>query len=283
MADFTSQRFNLSQINDGKRYENGDSIEADAINFPIEAAYYAQELAKAVANEFSRLTGTEVTAGLPLAVNALVIGDGEAADLSIAGGTTNIADYGQKAGLTLAEIATLTALLIANGGINKSVASAPLSIALGLSNKSTKPGAITLGYGNENNGFNSTAIGALNRIYADSSLSYGYKNFVYGNFGTTIGQENVVGVEGSKDTITNGFAGGILSQATGKGSFAFGNECKAQGDYSIAMGGDCTTTKGATRGCAFGNNTTVNGKYGFAEGSYTEAGQKHLMRFVESL
>ena len=205
-------------------------------------------------------------------INSLIIGEGEAADLSIAGGTTNISDYGKKAGLTFAEIAALTALLIANGGINKSVAGAPLSIALGLSNASNKSGAITFGYGNINDGFNSIAIGALNKILSDSALAFGFKNFIYSNFGFAIGQENIVGVEGSKDTITDGFAGGIKSEATGKGAFVFGNECKVSAEYAGAMGGDCIVEEAAKRGFAFGNHAKVTDKYGFACGSWTEAG-----------
>lgn len=222
-----------------------------------------------VDNAIANIGGGSTPSG-NITANSVVIGEGEATDLSIAGGTTNISDYGKKAGLNTIEIATLSGLLIANGGINKSVASAPLSIALGLSNESTKSGAITLGYGNKNAGFNSTAIGALNNITGDSAFAYGYKNAVYGDFGVALGQENIVGKEGD-DSITDGFAGGILSQATGKGAFAFGNECKALAEYSIALGGDCTVEEAGVRGIAVGNNCTVKGKYGFACGSWTEA------------
>lgn len=47
MAQFQEKEFSLSDIHDGQRYENGDIPDAEAINKPIEASYYAQEKAKA--------------------------------------------------------------------------------------------------------------------------------------------------------------------------------------------------------------------------------------------
>jgi hypothetical protein len=47
MARFEEKEFSFSDINNGERYQNGDIVDADAINKPIEASYYAQEKAKA--------------------------------------------------------------------------------------------------------------------------------------------------------------------------------------------------------------------------------------------
>lgn len=47
MARFEEKEFSFSDINNGERYQNGDIVDAEAINKPIEASYYAQEKAKA--------------------------------------------------------------------------------------------------------------------------------------------------------------------------------------------------------------------------------------------
>lgn len=46
MANFQKQKFALSEINGGQRYTNGSIVDADAINKPIEASFYAQEAAE---------------------------------------------------------------------------------------------------------------------------------------------------------------------------------------------------------------------------------------------
>lgn len=46
MADFSEKKIALSSINRGKRYENGDIVDAEAINAPIEASAYAQKIAE---------------------------------------------------------------------------------------------------------------------------------------------------------------------------------------------------------------------------------------------
>lgn len=45
MANFVASAFSFSEINGGRRYENGDIPTAEAINKPIEASYWAQEMA----------------------------------------------------------------------------------------------------------------------------------------------------------------------------------------------------------------------------------------------
>jgi hypothetical protein len=45
MANLSSNPISLSAINGGRRYQNGDTVDANAINAPIEASYYAQETA----------------------------------------------------------------------------------------------------------------------------------------------------------------------------------------------------------------------------------------------
>lgn len=45
MASFTPSTFDISSINGGKRFEEGDGITAEATNAPIEASLYAQSLA----------------------------------------------------------------------------------------------------------------------------------------------------------------------------------------------------------------------------------------------
>lgn len=46
MASFAQNEIDVSKINNGQRYQNGDVVDAEAINTPIEASYYAQETAK---------------------------------------------------------------------------------------------------------------------------------------------------------------------------------------------------------------------------------------------
>jgi hypothetical protein len=46
MENFKPQKFVPSDLNGGFRYENGDIVDAYAINTPIEASYYAQETAE---------------------------------------------------------------------------------------------------------------------------------------------------------------------------------------------------------------------------------------------
>lgn len=46
MAKFSPKKFNINSINNGNKYELGDSISPNAINAPIEASYYAQDLAE---------------------------------------------------------------------------------------------------------------------------------------------------------------------------------------------------------------------------------------------
>jgi hypothetical protein len=45
MAQFEAKTFNPSDINYGQRYQNGDIVDANAINAPIEAALLIQSLA----------------------------------------------------------------------------------------------------------------------------------------------------------------------------------------------------------------------------------------------
>lgn len=46
MASFAQNEIDVSKINNGQRYQNGDVVDAEAINSPIEASYLAQETAK---------------------------------------------------------------------------------------------------------------------------------------------------------------------------------------------------------------------------------------------
>ena len=46
MANFKPQEISLGSINGGVRYANGDIVDAEAINAPIEASAYAQEEAR---------------------------------------------------------------------------------------------------------------------------------------------------------------------------------------------------------------------------------------------
>lgn len=45
MAQFEAKLLNANEINGGQRYQNGDIVDADAINAPIEAALLIQSLA----------------------------------------------------------------------------------------------------------------------------------------------------------------------------------------------------------------------------------------------
>lgn len=55
MAQFEPKKLNIGEINDGNRFNNGDGIGAEAINAPIEAAYYAQEIADNLEYEYKDL------------------------------------------------------------------------------------------------------------------------------------------------------------------------------------------------------------------------------------
>ena len=72
MENFTPKSIDLAGINGGVRYKNGDIPSAEAINAPIEAAAYAQKLAKE-ANDLVKLaTGSgyeEVIAAIKTVVN----------------------------------------------------------------------------------------------------------------------------------------------------------------------------------------------------------------------
>ena len=239
----------------GKVYLNGDVRINDSK--PVTEETITPIIDKAIAN----IEIPEANIPKDITVDSIVIGQGVVSDLSIAGGTTNIDTYAEKAGLTTTEILALKAALALNGGVKESKATAPLSIALGANNESTSSGAISLGYGNTNSGFNSTAVGAMNTVTGDSAFAYGYKNTVNGDFGTVVGQENIVG--------EMGFAGGVKSQATGKGSIAFGNENTASEEYAVALGGD--TTASGKRSFASGTNTTASGKYSHAQNEETTA------------
>ncbi len=46
MANFEAKSFKLSEINNGVRYENGNVVDAEAINKPIEASAFAQQIAQ---------------------------------------------------------------------------------------------------------------------------------------------------------------------------------------------------------------------------------------------
>ena len=46
MAQFEPKKLNIGEINGGNRFNNGDGVSAEAINAPIEAALYAEEIAK---------------------------------------------------------------------------------------------------------------------------------------------------------------------------------------------------------------------------------------------
>lgn len=45
MAELTATRHELNEINGGKRYENGDGVQPDAINIPLELSAYAIQVA----------------------------------------------------------------------------------------------------------------------------------------------------------------------------------------------------------------------------------------------
>lgn len=46
MANFEAKEIDLSNINGGQRYQNGDLVDAEAINAPIEASAWAQQVAQ---------------------------------------------------------------------------------------------------------------------------------------------------------------------------------------------------------------------------------------------
>jgi hypothetical protein len=53
MATFQSKEINLQEINNGKRFENGNLVPENAINAPIEAAYRVQEIFNTCGQSYS--------------------------------------------------------------------------------------------------------------------------------------------------------------------------------------------------------------------------------------
>lgn len=78
MAKFNLNKIDISSINNGYRYENGQGINADTINAPIEASAYAQgvaEKALSVSDEARQIAlGLENTGGTLPPITAYPIG-----------------------------------------------------------------------------------------------------------------------------------------------------------------------------------------------------------------
>lgn len=189
---------------------------------------------------------------------SIVIGAGEAAQYSIAGGTTDKSFIQELAESQYGSLGGWASSFIT---LEPSKAEAAFSISLGANNTSSASGAITYGFGNKGAGWSSVALGASNETTGAVSLAYGYKNKATGDFGVALGDETVAG--------EIAFAGGVKSQATKRGSFAFGNECKATGEYAVSIGAD-NTAKG-NRSFACGSNTRTEANYAHAEGNQTKA------------
>ena len=260
---------------------------SDSVDLEVEKIATEEYVDNAIAN--IDIPGGEATIPDDLTINSLVIGEGIVDSTGVAGGTTDTSYIAAvingnselkelirskpggsviigliESGVVSSDtLNTINSLLGTNLTVEESEATAPFSIALGTSNKSTGTGAVTMGYGNTSSGFSSSAIGSNNIVTGGGAFAYGYKNTVNGDFGTAVGQENIAG--------NMGFVGGVLSEATGKGSIAFGNECKANADYSIALGGDCIVEEGAIRSAAIGNNCTITGRYSMAVGNQAKA------------
>lgn len=58
MANFEAKEFMFSDINDGQRYQNGNVVDAEAINKPIEASMWAVNKAQELQSEFERMFGS---------------------------------------------------------------------------------------------------------------------------------------------------------------------------------------------------------------------------------
>ena len=62
MADFKAKKFNLSDINGGQHYENGQVLSAETINKVVEAAAYGQEAREKADEAFNKSTTAETNA-----------------------------------------------------------------------------------------------------------------------------------------------------------------------------------------------------------------------------
>ena len=232
-----------------------ESLHDDITNSCSSVERYAREYTdKAIAN----IEIPEANIPEDITVDSIVIGEGIAADLSIAGGTTDTSFIQEIAEKEYGSIGGLVSNFIP---LEPSKAEAPLSIALGANNVSSASGAVTFGYDNTSDGWCSTAVGAMNEVTGSAAFTYGFNNKVKGDFGVAFGEENEAGEVA--------LAGGILSKATGKGSIAFGNECEASEEYAVALGGDCTAS--GKRSFASGTNTTAKGDYSHAQNEETTA------------
>lgn len=59
MADFTPQKLDISKINNGQKFENGDGITADTLNLPIEAVAYMSKKMETLSSATVVLAGGE--------------------------------------------------------------------------------------------------------------------------------------------------------------------------------------------------------------------------------
>lgn len=80
MATFEPKEIKLNEINNGNRYNNGDTVSAESINAPIEASAYAQQ----VANQALDWVKGQ---GIPYHIGAIYMSTNSTSPASLFGGT----------------------------------------------------------------------------------------------------------------------------------------------------------------------------------------------------
>ena len=115
MAAFTPTKIDLTQINGGQEYLNGDSVNADSVNAAIEASAWAQDHAEtAETNSENALNNSQTPEG----VSAISIAKQASSDASNAVSTANTASTNASNAVSTANTASQNATQAVNTANN---------------------------------------------------------------------------------------------------------------------------------------------------------------------
>jgi hypothetical protein len=115
MAAFTPTKIDLTQINGGQEYLNGDGVNADSVNAAIEASAWAQDHAEtAETNSENALNNSQTPEG----VSAISIAQKASSDASNAVSTANTASTNASSAVSTANTASQNATQAVNTANN---------------------------------------------------------------------------------------------------------------------------------------------------------------------
>lgn len=115
MAAFTPTKIDLTQINGGQKYLNGDGVNADSVNAAIEASAWAQDHAEtAETNSENALNNSQTPEG----VSAISIAQQASSDASNAVSTANTASTNASNAVSTANTASQNATQAVNTANN---------------------------------------------------------------------------------------------------------------------------------------------------------------------